>query len=374
MSYYAPLSYWEKDAYLGKYDVAIIGGGIVGMNAALHLRRNASQLKIVIIERASIGTAASSRNAGFACYGSPSEILSDLSEMSSDEVYDLVRRRVKGLYSLRSIVGDHHMKYQRLGGYEIFLDKDSYQYHLDHMTSLNDALTDIDKDLVYSRAKVPDSFNYVVGMLSNNWEGQLHPGYMTQRLRFLCQKEGVVILNNLSVNSIEYGKDQTLICDQGEILSNKVICCTNGFTSKLTDEIDTEPGRNIVLVTSPISNLDIKGCYHYDRGYIYFRNVNNRVLIGGGRNQDSLTERTDTFGSNVIIKKYLVKFLQSHLLHDKSWNIDFEWSGILGFNKTKKPVIKAVEKGIFVASGLGGMGVAIGTLVGQEVANLLLQS
>ena len=55
-------------------------------------------------------------------------------------------------------------------------------------------------------------------------------------------------------------------------------------------------------------------------------------------------------------------------------HIEREWSGILGFNNTKQPIIKEVKKGYFAAVGLGGMGVAIGSLVGQEVADLLLQS
>jgi glycine/D-amino acid oxidase-like deaminating enzyme len=47
-----------------------------------------------------------------------------------------------------------------------------------------------------------------------------------------------------------------------------------------------KPARAQVLITKPIDSLKIKGTFHMDRGYYYFRNIDNRVLIGGGRNLD----------------------------------------------------------------------------------------
>ena len=123
MSYFEPLSFWETDAFFSSVDVAIVGGGIVGMNAALRLKTIDHSLRITILDRASIGTAASSRNAGFACYGSPSEIYADLQSMPEDAVIDLVKRRVNGLKLLRETVGDKALHYEKTGGHEVFLDE-----------------------------------------------------------------------------------------------------------------------------------------------------------------------------------------------------------------------------------------------------------
>ena len=47
-----------------------------------------------------------------------------------------------------------------------------------------------------------------------------------------------------------------------------------------------------MFLTKPFSKLNIKGSFHYDRGFYYFRNIENRILFGGGRNLDFKKEKT----------------------------------------------------------------------------------
>ena len=131
MSVFTPFSFWELDTWFSKVDVAIIGGGIVGMNAALYLREKNQNLSVAILERSAIGTAASSRNAGFSCFGSPSELVDDLSNNDSTEVFGLVELRVQGLRLLRKTLGDKALQYRHTGGYEMFLDATEMEKHLD---------------------------------------------------------------------------------------------------------------------------------------------------------------------------------------------------------------------------------------------------
>ena len=69
-------SYWEKSVFGGHRDVVIIGAGITGLNAALNLKIAKPKLKITVLEKGVIPSGASTKNAGFACFGSISEILS----------------------------------------------------------------------------------------------------------------------------------------------------------------------------------------------------------------------------------------------------------------------------------------------------------
>jgi len=71
----AQLSYWEHQTFLRGFDVVIIGAGLVGLTAALHTRRLRPKARVLVLERDVLPNGASTKNAGFACFGSISELL-----------------------------------------------------------------------------------------------------------------------------------------------------------------------------------------------------------------------------------------------------------------------------------------------------------
>jgi len=83
-------------------------------------------------------------------------------------------------------------------------------------------------------------------------------------------------------------------------------------------------------------------------------------------------ERTDEFGANELIRNALVELLHTVVCPGKQVEVDRWWTGILGLGPVKKPIIERVSPNVVVSVRLSGMGVAIGTLVGQEGAELVL--
>jgi glycine/D-amino acid oxidase-like deaminating enzyme len=152
-----------------------------------------------------------------------------------------------------------------------------------------------------------------------------------------------------------------------------VILATNAFASQLYPELDVVPGRGQVLVTKPIPRLKLKGTYHFDDGYYYFRNIDDRVLFGGGRNINFEKERTWDFGHTEEVKSQLIKYLDEMILPGQPYEIDYWWSGIMGFGEDIMPIVKEVRPNVFCAVRCNGMGVAMGSLVGEEVAELSLK-
>ena len=67
----------------------------------------------------------------------------------------------------------------------------------------------------------------------------------------------------------------------------------------------------------------------------------------------------------------LKEILQTVILPTTTYEIDYSWAGIMGVGKTKKPIIKNISPSIACGIRLGGMGIAIGSLVGQELAELI---
>ena len=148
--------------------------------------------------------------------------------------------------------------------------------------------------------------------------------------------------------------------------------CSNAFASQWFPNYDIQPGRGMVVITKPIKNLNLKGCFHYNKGYYYFRNFQNRIIFGGGRQLDLKKENTTDFGINQKIKRSLIHDLNSIILPNKKYELDMEWSGIMAFGKSKQPIIKKIGENAVLGVRLGGMGIALGSLVGKRVSEMIL--
>jgi len=267
------------------------------------------------------------------------------------------------------------LQYEEWGGYEVFQDQASFQQSLDALPMLNKALAEITGHASVFEV-VPTSdfpFKGVKGMIRNALEGQLHPGRMMQALRQKVRDAGVLIWNGVGVEAIEAssGVVQLAIDAAREIQTKRLLVATNGFSKRLLPELNVLPARNQVLITEPIPNLGIKGCFHAEEGYFYFRNVGNRLLLGGGRHLSPKDEQTDSFGHTSIIEDALQQMLSKVILPGKSFRVDQRWSGILGVGPVKPPILKWLHSNVLVSVRLGGMGVAIGMDLGEQAATMI---
>lgn len=375
------LSYWEYNSFFKDIDVAIIGSGIVGLNAALHLKDQNDKLKVVVFERGFLPSGASTKNAGFACFGSLSELLSDLDKRPIYDVFKIVKKRWKGLQKLRDRIGDKNLNYKAFGGYELFKlqDMDSYQNCIDNIKKINEvtcSITGTRSVYQLSDQKIKSfGLTNTNHLIENTLEGQIDTGSMIKNLIQLARSKGIEIVNGITIDHIneDHNSLELVTADEDVINAKQVIVTTNGFARKLLPNQKVTPARNQVMVTSPIEELKLKGCFHYDEGFIYFRNIGNRVLIGGARNQDVENETTSDFGLTDKITEHLQLFLKETVLTNSNYKIDYKWSGIMGIGDSKNPIVKEVSPNIFIAVRLGGMGVAIGSIIGEEVADLVLK-
>ncbi|MFI1770689.1 NAD(P)/FAD-dependent oxidoreductase [Thalassobellus citreus] len=368
------LSYWEIKSWLTNVDYTIVGSGIVGLNCALQLKTRFPKAKIIILEKGTLPQGASTKNAGFACFGSLSEILDDLKSHSEEEVIQLVEKRVNGLKLLRETLGDEAINYQNNGGYELFnnLDTTLFDTCLSQIESINKLLNPIFKDAVFSLKANRFQFKNIKDQyIFNQFEGQLDTGKMMEALLLKVQTKGIKILNNIEVEHFSEAANSVKIkTNQFEFSTSKLCIATNGFASQLLLE-NVKPARSQVLITKPIKNLHVKGTFHLDKGYYYFRNIDDRILLGGGRNLDFKGEETTELNQTALIQNKLETLLKTTILPETPFEIDYRWSGIMGVGNQKKAIVKQVSNHVFCGVRLGGMGVAIGSLIGKELAELI---
>ncbi len=368
------LSYWEIKNWFSNVDYTIVGSGIVGLHCALNLRERFPESKILILEKGILPQGASTKNAGFACFGSLSEIIDDLKSHTEEEVIQLIQKRWNGLQLLRKRLGDNQIDFKPYGGYELFLKDDDSIYNecLQKLPFINDILKPLFKSDVFT--KEIDRFNFE-GIneytIFNPLEAQIDTGNMMQALLKEAVSKDILILNQAEVATFIDNNDSVeVVVNDFSFKTNKLLFATNGFASKLTND-EVKPARAQVLITEPIKNLDIRGAFHLDKGYYYFRNFEDRILLGGGRNLDFEGEATTELTQTEKIQNRLEELLKNVILPNQEFKIAHRWSGIMGIGNSKNPIVSQLSQNVYCGVRLGGMGVAIGSLTGKELAELL---
>jgi glycine/D-amino acid oxidase-like deaminating enzyme len=367
-------SFWEQRYFFSDNDLIIIGSGIVGLGAAYFYKKQFPEKQVLVLERTPIPSGASTRNAGFACYGSLGEIADNLQTHSLNEMLQLMERRYKGLNLLRNTLGDSAIDYVPCGSYELFDNDSDFENALKYLDLLNTEASKFLPDAPYSIAsnKIKTfGFKNIKHLIYNRFEGALNSGKIYGALLKLCISNNVKILNGITVETIDKQKQNLYLQNGQTIPYKKLLVCTNAFAKQLIPHLEIKPGRGLVLVSKPIKNLKINSIFHYQKGFYYFRNVENRLLLGGGRNLDFEGEETTAFGTNPLIKQALINLATNSIIPYTTFKIEYEWSGIMAFGANKQPIIKEVHPNLYCAVRMGGMGVAIGLQVASEAVEML---
>ncbi len=369
-------SYWEQESFT-HYTHIVAGAGIVGLSVAIELKQRYPDADVLVLERGLLPTGASTRNAGFACMGSVTELLDDLRHMPEEEVVRLFEWRRAGLNLLRKRLGDGQIGYAENGSYELISESETDA--LEKLTYLNDLLGSVTGKAPFRMANEKiDSFgfsnSYTKALIENTCEGELHSGKMMRSLASLASGMGIELKTGADIQGYEETGNHVLVrvADSSRESHITLKCahisiCTNAFATQLLPSEDVVPGRGQVLVTHPIAGLKFKGIYHFDKGYYYFREIDGRILIGGGRNLDFATETTTDFGLNGMIQTALEEKLTDIIIPGQPFEVAHRWAGIMAFGASKFPVIKHFSKRIHGVFRMGGMGVALGSYAAQQM-------
>ena len=126
--------------------------------------------------------------------------------MPESDVFALVERRFLGLQRLRARVGDKNLRYEALGGCEMFKNTEGsiFQNCADKIAHFNQAFAKITKQKeTYKIAKTDFGFqNVFPNLIHNTAEGQIDTGKMMTTLLALARKRGVRFFNGLTINEL----------------------------------------------------------------------------------------------------------------------------------------------------------------------------
>lgn len=373
MLHFEQLSIWEHQQYLAQNTFVIVGAGLVGMSTALSLKERFPNEKITVLERGYLPTGASTKNAGFTCFGSPTELLDDLQQIPEQTIWDTVALRLEGLALLKERVGEKGMNYRSCGSWDLLSDAET---PIDS-ASLSYLNLEFEKRFGLQKVYRQDDqsiekfgFKGFRTAYFNPYEGSIDTGQLMQTLYQKCIAADIRFLFATEVLTFENQNGTVLVqTNHGDLDCAELFLCTNGFAQAFF-QTEMKPARAQVLVTKPLEH-HIKGTFHSERGYYYFRDIGNRILLGGGRHLDFEGETTTNFESNARITQALLEKLSAEILPGLPFEIERSWSGIMCVGNEKKPIIRSLNKNVHAGVRMGGMGIAIGSAVGKALSKLV---
>lgn len=366
------ISIWEQETFFAERAVIIIGAGLCGLWCAHDLKIKHPRLNILVLEKGSIPAGASTRNAGFACFGSPTELLHDAAVMGAPRMWEIAEMRYKGIQKIQQLFGNAVIDYDNCGGFECLLNGHAtIPLLIEKLPWLNEGLQDITgarETFVWANDKMQRfGLSGFDAMLENRLEGALHSGKLVRALTQKVHSLGVEILTGIDIQHYEEQGEKVILTavQNQKFCARKLIVCSNAFSARFFKKPMVTPARGQILVTSPISGLALRGTFHFDEGFYYFRNVGNRLLLGGARNHSMQAQATTMFDTTTLIQNELERFIQTHLLPAQAFTIDYRWSGIMAFTEDKQPLVTPLTGNVTAVVACNGMGVALSPMISQ---------
>ena len=368
-------SYWEQQGLQG-VDWVVVGAGLVGLQSARCLKSAFPDARVVVLDDHAMGNAASLRNAGFACFGSAGELLDEMSRTSESEALSLYEKRFLGIQRLMRRYGPDRLGFESTGGMEVFSKDESGNAHriIEALPYLNQLLSSMQPSGAFQVCDtLPTGMDvYEKGIMAPA-EGGLQTHWLYRAVREDAIAQGVEIYEGMRV--VEWDESSTgvaVILENGwSISAQHLLICTNGFTKQLLPEVSVAPARGQVFVTAPLEDLPFSGIFHADQGYIYFRSLENRLLIGGARNLDFAEEETFDMSVTSQFEDHLKNYVDTVVLPGRSVDFEYRWSGIMGMDNNRNPIIGWHSNRVCLAVRMGGMGVALSSWVAEEVVRVV---
>ena len=349
--------------------VCIIGAGLTGLSAALHLAE--AGFNVTVLEAHRVGFGASGRNGGQLGSGQRLRQTALENILGHNDAYHLwalaedAKKLVKSLIEKHDIdcqltsgiaeAGSNAKQTQKLHSYAEFL-REKYDYH-----SIKPLTSDELHDLCPSPA-------YHGGLLDND-AGHLHPLNFVLGLATAAENAGAKIYELSEVTEISEGISPTIYVRKHHVVADYVILACNGYLGNLNQQISSHvmPINNYIIATEPLGQhvdriltQNIAVC---DTKFVlnYFRlSQDKRLLFGGGESYGF------QFPSDIasLVRKPLLKIFPS-LSHIR---IDYAWGGTLAITKSRMPYVVRLNSNIISASGFSGHGLGIATHAGQLMA------
>ncbi len=391
---YDPANYWNSTLSIPTQDwpalaqdiqteVAIIGAGFTGLNAALQLAEE-HQTEVCVLDAAGAGWGASGRNGGFVCLGGSAH---DPNALIKKHGLETAHHYFQTQQDSIETVADNLAKYElnvdrHSDGEWLLAGKAAHTTHLqEHCNELKQAYGT--EPSFYPREALTElgmNSPVLYGAVHNPIGFAINPAKYAQGLAQAALKQGIPIYGHSQVTRIEQQSSKFILHSNGHtVTANRLLIATNGYTAdKWVESLSGRimPVSSNILVTEPISEelLQEQGWISHQMSYTsqkllnYFRLMPNRcILLGHRGNVEQSPEAIEA------VRGRARRRFEEMFPAWKSVETSYFWSGVLAMSAHLNPYVGPVPemKGAYASLAYHGNGVAMGSHSGRLVADLI---
>ncbi|HKL87991.1 MAG TPA: FAD-binding oxidoreductase [Salinibacter sp.] len=366
------VSHWQQTdrERTPAYDVAIVGGGIVGCSTAYWLGRRAPSLRVALVEARTLGAGASGRNAGFMLQGTAADYLTDVrryGERTARRLWHFTRAN-------RDLIADElrgsAFGWASEGSLTVAGDADEDERLKESVSRLRAAgapVVYLDPDKTNTRLGSTGFY----GGLYVTTGGVLNP---LQLVQHLADKSGAEVHPHHPVEHIRWDPDgATLDTPHLQFRARRVVLAVGAALPTLVPSLSryVRPVRAQMLATEPAASPSIPIPAYSHEGGFYVRQLDDgTVLAGGGRHQHKAAEETEVDTTTPAVQATIERYLHTYYPWTQSLSVRKRWSGTMAFSPDGRPVVGAVPdhpESVF-ATGFTGHGMGYGFRMGRLLA------
>jgi glycine/D-amino acid oxidase-like deaminating enzyme len=361
----------------GHVDVAVVGAGLTGLSAALHLARKGA--KVEVFERETVAWGASGRNGGMATTGLSIGFRDAIARygFSSASAYFLAYN--DAIDTLEKLVGDEGIDchFARTGKMSLAAKPG----HLDGLRKTHEVL---EERLGYETHLVPKSelrseigSDFYHGAMVDPKGAGLHVGKFTKGLAESAARMGAVIHEKAPVEQIRRlgGTKHELVTPRGTVRADQVLVATSGYTGRpfRWQQVRIAPVGSFIIVTEPLGKevcdqlMPTRRMASDTKNLLYYFRItpDNRLLFGGRARFAMSNPQSDEKSGRILHKAMTSVFPQL-----ANTRVDYCWGGLVDMSMDR--MVHAGEKdGLFYSLGYSGHGVQMATHMGKQMAEYL---
>ena len=361
----------------GDVDVAVVGAGLTGVSAALHLARKGA--KVAVFERETVAWGASGRNGGMATPGLAISLRDAIARYGFPTASTLYLTYYDAIDAIEKLVGEEGIDcdFARTGKMNLA----SKPAHLDGLRKTHDVLAERlgCETQMFSKSELHTEIGsdaYHGAMIDPKGAG-LHVGKFTRGLAAAAARMGVQIHEKAPVQSVQRlgGTRHTVVTPRGSVRADQVLVATSGYTDRPFRwlQLRIVPVGSFIIVTEPLGKevcdqlLPTRRMTSDSKNLLYyFRITPDHRLLFGGRARFAMSNPDSDEKSGRILQKAMISIFPQ--LADVK--VDYCWGGQV--DMTLDRLVHAGEHdGLFYSMGYSGHGVQMATYMGKQMAEYM---